>query len=122
MLVASVVWTWFLIMSAAGPTFFANPMWSLGARDVENEGPPGWAARLRRASENMKENLPLFATLVLVVHVAGEADELSALGTQLFFSARVLHALIYVAGIPHIRTVIWGVSVVGMGLVGLALL
>jgi uncharacterized MAPEG superfamily protein len=122
MLVASVAWTWLLIMSAAGPTFFANPAWSMGTRDVEDERPRRWAARLKRASENMKENLPLFAALVLVVHVAGRANEVSAVGTELFVAARVLHAPIYVAGIPNIRTVIWGVSVVGMGLVGLALL
>lgn len=122
MLVASVVWTWLLIMAAAGPTFLKNPLWSLGARDGKDPAPEGWAARLRRASANMNENLPLFATLVLVAHVAGEADRLSAIGAQVFFFSRVLHAIIYVAGIPHIRTVIWGVSVLGMGIVGLALL
>ena len=70
----------------------------------------------------MNENLPLFAALVLVVHVAGKANETSALGAQVFFYARVVHTVIYAFGVPYVRTFVWAVSVVGMGMVAWPLL
>jgi uncharacterized MAPEG superfamily protein len=77
----------------------------------------GWAARARRAHLNMLENIVLFAALVLVAKVAGKTDAMTALGAHLFFWARLAYAVIYVAGIPWIRTGVWLVSVVGMILI-----
>jgi uncharacterized MAPEG superfamily protein len=122
MLVASVAWTWLLLVGAAAPTLLTVPRWALGTRDQAHEQPGGMAARLRRASANMNENLPLFAALVLVVHVAGKANETSALGAQVFFYARVVHTVIYAFGVPYVRTFVWAVSVVGMGMVAWPLL
>ena len=69
----------------------------------------------------MKESLPIFAALVLVAHVSGPADATSALGALIFVGARVAHAGIYVAGVPGLRTLIWSVSVIGMGMIGSSL-
>ena len=77
----------------------------------------GWAGRARRAHLNMLENLVLFAALVLVAHVAGKTNATTALGAQLFFWARLAYAVIYIAGIPWLRTGVWAVSVVGMILI-----
>lgn len=77
----------------------------------------GWAGRAQRAHRNMIENLVLFAALVLVAHATGKADATALLGAQLFFWARLAYALIYVAGIPWLRTGAWLVSVVGMALI-----
>ena len=74
----------------------------------------GWAGRAQRAHRNMIENLVLFAALVIVAHLAGKAGGMVLLGAQLFFWARLAYALIYVAGIPWLRTASWAVSVVGM--------
>lgn len=81
------------------------------------EEPTGWAGRAHRAHRNMLENLVLFAALVLVAHVAGKANSMALLGAQIFFWARLAHALIYLAGIPWLRTGAWLVSVVGMALI-----
>jgi len=77
----------------------------------------GWAGRARRAHLNMLENLVLFAALVLVAHVAGKTNATTVLGAQLFFWARLVYALVYIAGIPWLRTGVWLVSVVGMVLI-----
>jgi uncharacterized MAPEG superfamily protein len=74
----------------------------------------GWAGRAQRAHRNMLENLVLFAVLVLVAHVAGIRNEMTLLGAQLFFWARLAYAIIYVLGIPWLRTGAWAVSVVGL--------
>ena len=80
-----------------------------------------WAERLQRSSDNLAESLPMFAILVLVAHVSGQADEMSALGSQVFVGSRLTHALLYGIGIPYLRTAVWCVSVAGMAMVGWSL-
>lgn len=76
----------------------------------------GWAGRANRAHRNMLENLVLFAALVFVGAAAGKSNEMTVLGAQLFFWARFAYALLYLGGIPWLRTGAWFVSVVGMAL------
>ncbi len=84
--------------------------------------PTGWAGRAQRAHRNMLENLPLFIALVLTAHIAGKVNPTVILGAQLFFWARLVHAIVYVAGVPWARTLIWAVSVVGLVLIFLQLI
>jgi len=70
----------------------------------------------------MLENLPLFVALVLIAHIARRTDEMVVLGSEIFFAARIAHAVIYIAGIPWIRTVAFAVSVAGLVLIFLQLL
>jgi uncharacterized MAPEG superfamily protein len=65
----------------------------------------------------MLESLVLFAALVLVAVIAGRTNSTTLLGAQLFFWARVAHAVVYVAGIPWLRTAVWLVSVIGLALI-----
>jgi len=82
----------------------------------------GWVGRAYRAHHNMLESLGLFAALVLVAVMAGKTNGTTLLGAQLFFWARVAYAVIYVAGIPWLRTASWLVSVVGLVLIFLQIL
>jgi uncharacterized MAPEG superfamily protein len=81
----------------------------------------GWAGRAARAHRNMLESLVLFAVLVLVAQIAGVRNGYTLLGAQLFFWGRVAHAIVYIAGIPWLRTAAWGVSIVGLVLIFLQL-
>jgi uncharacterized MAPEG superfamily protein len=117
MLVAAAGLQWALILTAATPSILGDMSWALGNRETEYDG-PAWSCRAKRASDNMAENLPLFAVLVLAAHVSGLANETSALGAEIFLGARVVHAGIYIAGVPAARTLIWAVSIVGMAMVG----
>lgn len=76
--------------------------------------PTGWAGRAQRAHRNMLENLPLFIALVLAVVVTNSSNATTVLGAQLFFWARLAYAIIYLAGIPGLRTAAWAVSVAGL--------
>ena len=84
--------------------------------------PAGMAARAVRAYNNMLENLVLFAALVLLAAITGRANDLTALGAMLFFWARLAYAVVYVIGVPWLRTGIWAVSVVGLVIIFLQLL
>ena len=74
----------------------------------------GWTGRAERAHYNMLENLALFAALVLVAVVAQKTNATTLAGAQVFFWARVAYAVIYLAGIPWLRTAVWFVSVIGL--------
>jgi len=73
--------------------------------------PAAWAQRSHRAHLNMVENLPAFAALVLIAYVTG-VD--AAAGAAMFFYARLAHAVVYIAGIPYLRTLAFVVSWIGM--------
>ena len=77
----------------------------------------GWALRATRAHLNMLESLVVFAIFVLVAHATGRLSETTALGANLFFWGRVAYAVVYVLGVPWLRTLLWGVSVAGLLLI-----
>ncbi|HXP05161.1 MAG TPA: MAPEG family protein [Stellaceae bacterium] len=77
----------------------------------------GFAGRAQRAHRNMLESLPLFIALVLIAQITNKASPMTLLGAELFFWGRLAHWLIYLAGIPWLRTLAWAVSVVGMILI-----
>ena len=82
----------------------------------------GWGGRAVRAHENMIENLLPFAALVLVAVAVGKTNNMTLLGAQLFFWARLAYAVIYLAGVIYLRTAAWAVSLAGMVLILLQLI
>ncbi len=88
-------------------------MGAAGSRDDEVLT-TGLGGRFERAYYNMLETFPVFAALVLVVHVTESWDTTSTLAVQLYFWARVAYIPLYVIGIPFLRTIAWAVSMVGI--------
>jgi uncharacterized MAPEG superfamily protein len=81
------------------------------------EGMPaltGWPRRAERAHHNMLESLVLFAALVLIAVVTNKTNSATLLGAQLFFWARLAYALVFIAGIPWLRTLVWFASMIGL--------
>ena len=74
----------------------------------------GWGLRAQRAHLNMLESLVVFAIVVLVAHAIGRMNETTALGAALFFWGRLAYAIVYVIGVPWLRTAVWAVSVAGI--------
>lgn len=92
-----------------------------GARDDLPE-PSLFNKRATRLYKNMIENMMLFVPLVLAANAAGVSNESTVLGAQLFFYARIAHAVIYLTGMPAVRPVAWGVAVFGMGMIAVQLI
>ena len=78
---------------------------------------PTWGDRAGRAHRNMLENFPVFIALVVAAQLSGATNETTALGATVFFWGRVAHAVVYIAGIPYLRTLSFGVSLVGMAMI-----
>ncbi len=64
----------------------------------------GWAERLMRAHANAVENLVIFAPLVLAIQLTGTGASSTAIVCQVYFFARLVHVLAYVAAVPMLRT------------------
>ena len=78
---------------------------------------PSWGKRANRAHLNAVESLAPFAALVLVAHVAGKANAMTAFWATCFFWLRLIHAVVFLLGVPYVRTVIFTlgfVAVVGI--------
>lgn len=88
---------------------------AFGNRDNLPEATP-LAGRAQRAAANSLENLLFFAALALVAQAAGATNERVLLGAQIFLWARVVYLPVYVLGIAFVRTGVWAVSIVGLGL------
>jgi uncharacterized MAPEG superfamily protein len=113
-LLFSVLLTFVQVLIAAAS---ANQVVGLNTLAGNREGIAdltGLAGRARRAHLNMIENMVLFTALVLVTAVAGKANAMTAMGALIFFWARLSYAVIYLLGIPWLRTLAWVVSVIGM--------
>lgn len=117
LLLWSTVLTFVLIMIPAGEALRKNGAKAQGgARDNLPE-PSIFIKRATRLYQNMLENMVLFIPLVLITHVTDASNAMTLLGAQIFFYARVAHAMIYLAGWPMIRPLAWFISVIGMGLI-----
>lgn len=75
--------------------------------DPEPRPLPLWGDRAYRAHLNAVEAFAPFAALVLIAHVAGKANATVALLAATYFWLRVVHAVVYLLGVPYIRTVLF---------------
>ncbi|MBQ5946108.1 MAPEG family protein [Massilia sp. ST3] len=111
-----------ILLPALLRTQETGPAYNVGARDGEAPPPRPVTARLQRAQSNLFETLPLFAAAVLVAHVAGRLGELTWWGCWLYLLGRIVYVPLYAAGVPALRTLVWSVSVAGLGMVLAAIL
>ena len=103
-----------LFAAAALMTRQRGMQWNASARDGVPTPLTGVAGRLERAQRNFLETFPFFAAAVLAVALTGRGDAMTAFGAQLYLWARVVYVPIYAAGIPYIRSLVWGASVAGL--------
>jgi uncharacterized MAPEG superfamily protein len=75
---------------------------------------------LERALRNFLETFPVFVALVLMVHVLGRENALSAWGAGLYVAARLVYVPLYAFGVPLVRSLVWNVAFAGIVLLLLA--
>jgi uncharacterized MAPEG superfamily protein len=78
--------------------------------------------RAARAQQNMAEALPVFLGLALLLEVQGTTSSLAWQGAAVFLIARVLYVPAYMAGILGVRSTVWGIGLVGLGMMVAAVL
>ena len=71
---------------------------------------PDWLRRCNRAHVNLVENFAPFAALVIVGHLTDQLTAATATAAMIFFWSRVIHAVVYIMGIPYLRTIFFSIS------------
>lgn len=107
-----LLWTPYIVarIFVWGPlTFLTNYPKNFPA---EQPTPPLWAQRAQRAHLNMVETMPAFiAVLVGTDYLIGDSAGLMvATLAKVFFFSRLAHAIVYILGVPGVRTPIYLVS------------
>ena len=122
-----LVWTAILCVLQAFPYTLAliatvGPIRAMSYPQPGVDTLPEWALRSKRSHANTVENLAPFAVAVLVVQVTGISNEMTVLGAQIFFGARVAMVIGHTAAIPLLRSLAWFTSLGGLILILLQLL
>ena len=110
-----------IIAASHAASFQRGYRWSASSRDEPVAPLIGKAGRLDRALRNFLETFPLFAAAVLAAHLAGRDGTLTLWGVQLYFWARLAYVLLYAAGVYLVRSLVWNVATLGIGLILLSL-
>jgi uncharacterized MAPEG superfamily protein len=91
--------------------------WNISARDESLAPPNAITGRLIRAQVNFEETFPIAIVALLGVVVAGRTNHWTALGGWIWLGARAAYLPLYWAGVPVIRTIVWTLSMIGLGMV-----
>ena len=91
--------------------------WNAGARDEAMPPLDPVPARLERARDNFLETLPIAIIALLGVVVAQRTSGSTALGGWIWLGARAIYLPLYGAGVPKVRTLVFLISLVGLGMV-----
>lgn len=119
-----LLWTPYILARAITwgiPTFLNN--YPKGYPKQEPEAPL-WAVRSQRAHLNMVETLPAFAAVVIATGQLSESSDYTSIAVwaQVFFFARIAHALVYTLAIPYLRTPVYLISWAAILIIGSKLL
>lgn len=88
--------------------------YAVGPRDESRPIKSTIAGRARRALANLLETYPGFIALAVALVLSGKAGGLGATGAWIWLIARVVYIPLYLFGIPLVRSLCWGVSILGL--------
>jgi len=91
--------------------------WGLGSRD----GDPDYTdmqGRTRRTVANHIEGMLLFIPLVMIVEMAALSTQLTQIGAAIYLAGRLGFVPLYLFGVSYLRSLFWGIAILGTVLVG----
>lgn len=123
-ILTALLWTPYILARAITwgiPTFLNNYPENYPKEQPE---PPMWALRAQRAHLNMVETMPAFIAVVLAAGTlaASPTYEGISMWAQVFFFARIAHAIVYTLGIPYLRTPVYLLSWAAILMIGVTIL
>jgi uncharacterized MAPEG superfamily protein len=91
--------------------------WNVGARDEALPPLNPIAGRLARAQANFQETFPIAIIALLGVVIADRTSAWTAVGGWTWLGARTIYLPLYGFGVPVVRTIVFVISLVGLGMV-----
>ena len=70
----------------------------------------GWQSRADAAQANSFEALPFFIGAVIIAHQLGAAQTRLDILALLFITLRIIYVVMYVAGLPTVRSAVWAAA------------
>ena len=113
MLVYSAALLLVLIVVQATSGVMAQGLPAMAGNRDDLPPPKTFQSRTKRLVDNHREGLTLFAPLILAAALAHVSNGWTVLGAQLFFFARVAHAILYLLGVPWVRPLAWAIGIAG---------
>ena len=84
--------------------------WLFYNRDTTLEGVAPWGGRAIRAHNNLADNLAIYAAVIGIAHITGATNSTTQMAGIVLLCARILYAMIYIAGIPYLRTAVFAIG------------
>jgi len=92
------------VMSQVSTNGFLKPV---NYTDPTPRPVPFFGQRAHRAYLNAVETFAPFAALVLIIHVTGASNVMTAFWCTAFFWLRLVHAVVYLLAVPYVRTLVF---------------
>lgn len=118
----AVVWTTVILAALIGfqgglVPVYQGFVWGLGNRDDVREK-TALQLRTARTIANHIEGMMVFVPLALIVVISDLSSTLTIWGAGLYLLGRALFAPLYLIGVPYLRSLVWGVSLLGILMIG----
>ncbi len=91
--------------------------WNVGARDEDLPPANVMTGRTARAQANYAETFPIAIVALLGRVIAERESATTALGGWIWLGARLVYLPLYMSGIKVVRTFVYTISIVGLGMV-----
>ncbi len=102
-MLTAALWIPYVISQVAANGFLKPPNYV----DPTPRPVPTWGKRADRTYMNAVETFAPFAALVIIIQLVHKDSHLTGLWCMAFFWLRVAHAVVYLIGIPFVRTLIF---------------
>ena len=109
-ILTAALWIPYVISQVATNGFLTPPNYV----DPTPRPIPLWGKRADRTYLNAVEVFAPFAALVLIAHITGKANPMTAFWAALFFWMRLTHAVVYLVAVPYIRTLVFTVGFIAV--------
>ena len=118
----AVVWTTVILAALIGfqgglVPVYQGFVWGLGNRDDVREK-TALQLRTARTIANHIEGMMVFVPLALIVVISDLSSTLTIWGAGLYLLGRALFAPLYLIGVPYLRSLVWGVGLFGILMIG----
>ena len=114
-LAAASLWGFIQLVAAAQAANAQYGLsWAASPRDAEMPPLKPIPGRINRNFRNFLETFPLFVAAVLIAQAADVHNAVTHWGALAYLGGRVVYTLLYVSGIPLIRSLFWNVAAFGM--------
>jgi len=88
--------------------------WIFYNRDTVLAGVAPWGGRAVRAHDNLADNLAMYGAVIGIACATGATNSTTMIAGIVLLSARVLHAIVYIVGIPYLRTAVFAMAQLSM--------